>query len=325
MKKEITEFTNYLSTDTNTYFTKQELQNTLPTIFDYLFENGILAHTNPLSNVKCKDCEYDHLEAIVELNNRYFTKCEYSEYASLTELKIDEINTYNFSTNSFLKLLCRELKLTDSFKEESSILFNLGMLNENNLFFIKSNSIVKISEIANTLNTSNNLIIWLGENKKTGFKTYNLVPLTKLLTYKNNKIVASLEKNYIKTQQIIPEKDSTVLDEQIAISKNKLFIIKVGLEFQKSYSIRPQSYYIIRYLFDIRDNGKPLKASELSQELSIAPVKVIQTRIGEVNKICRENNLKEIVIKHLNRTWILNPQLDCFSNSPEHSPKKLGE
>jgi len=117
-------------------------------------------------------------------------------------------------------------------------------------------------------------------------------------------------------KNIIPEKDSIVLDTHIVISNRRIWLHKKGIEFETSMKIRPEAYYIVRYLYDIRNNGNSFTANELYSKLNISSVKIFQTRVSELNKMCRDTNLKELIVPYTNKTWILNPKLDCFLTSP---------
>lgn len=317
--RELTELSNYLSVIPDNTFNETVLKETFPALYPILLKSKVIQITSPATVVLCKDCDSDHFTNVFKIRDKYFTKCEYNEYASIRYVMQEELISHRFNLSNFLTWLAKELRLQEETKIISDMTWYLGSAKGKDIYFIKSAHIEETLNCADKIRSDDKLIIWLGETPMVGFVRHNLLSLRSILGITGNNMTAKLTQRSLQTlKKTIPDKDSIVLDTHILISSNKIWLHKKGMEFEKEINLkRNDCFRIVRYLYDTRNSGTYLKAVELSDKLGIKPTNAIQTRIAEVNKICRENNLKDIIVSHVNNTWVLNPKLDCFQTSPK--------
>ncbi|GEM_PF-4495178 len=310
--KEITNFANYLAVNQDTSFSESILKVNLPTIFQTLVDRGILAPTTPVDSVRCKECDLDHLEQVIEVNHRYFTKCEYSEDASLSEVQLDELNGYRFSLSALLAWIAETLVTQTDIKQLNDATWGIGKKATQNIYFIKSIDQKEAQNEVKKINTENNIFLWLGVNSPVGYSTTELVSIQEVIKISSKGLEVQAIK--VKSKKAKPNQKDIVLDKDIVITNN--FYLLLNLEngaFNYKVKTLPQTYRIVRYLYDQRKYGKAYTSKELSEALQLDNPKVIPTRIKELNNKCEEHKVKSIVLTYPNNTWALNPDLTCFN------------
>ena len=290
---------------------ESSLKENLPYTFQFLLDKGILAPTRPVDNVKCRDCDIDHFEQIVEINHRYFTKCEYNEYASLSEVQAPELNSYRFNLTALLEWFSKESKISIQIKRVNEETWYLGKNIDRNMYFIFSTSLDDTINEAGKINTENNIFIWLGNKPLTGFSTIEMVSIQDIFKYKGGGLYILPYKT--KPNNVKPNQKDIILDRDIVLTDD--FHLLLDFEngtYNHSVKTYPQTYRIVRYLYDQRKYGKYYSSKELGENLHFGIQRVIPTRIKELNNICSKHRVKQVILSFPNKTWALNPDLNCF-------------
>lgn len=310
MRQEITELSNYIAIKEPLCYTEVDLKNNLGNAFQNLTELEVLIPSKTATRVKCKDCDNDHFENVIEMNDKYYTKCEYSEESSIVEVTQPELNTYVVNKPALLRWINRELKINNTASKINEYLWAMGKLKDKNLYLVTLNNFEQAVEEASKVNTKNNLFIWLGVNPQIGYTSYELLSIQDIISIKNNKL--ELLKLPIKPKKSKAKGEDIALDKNIVLTKdNRLLLVANGNTYSHEEKIVPQAHRIVRFLYDQKDYEIAYKSSELSEKLGINPQRVIPTRIKEINKICDIYKVKQIIVSQPNSKWILNPDLSC--------------
>jgi len=310
MKKELTELSHYITIKEDICFSETDLIHNLGIIFPHLINLELFVPSKNATQVKCKECDSDHLENVIVIDGKYYTKCEYSEESSLVEVTQSELNTYKVNRNAFLNWLNKELDIENKVSKLTDSLWAMGKIKDRNLYFISQCSLEETIEEASKVNTDNNLFIWLGENPKIGYTSYELISFLDIVDIKDNKL--RVIKLHIKPSRSKAKGEDIALDKNIILTKaNKLLLVANGNTYNHEEKIVPQAYRIIRFLYDQKDYEIAYKSSELSEKLGIEPPRAIPTRIKEINKICDKYKVKQIIVTQPRSKWILNPDLTC--------------
>lgn len=308
MLQELNSLTGYLNLNADKAFSEAELRANLPSIYPFLIQTDILTSTNPSHLAKCIDCENDHYENVVEIEDKYFIKCGYSDYGSLREVRKDELISYMFNIKTFLNWLQKELRANGKITTQGNLIWHMGILGKHNLYFINSLDFENTLELVETINTSDNVYLWLGDKPLTGYIIINLVSIKELLSLSDNKI--SVKPITISKKLSTPNKSDIVLDSDIVLTRNnKLLLIANKGRYDFEESIYPQTYRITRYLYDMRKHGKSLSSKEIAEALNFKNPKVIPTKIKQINTFCENHKLKQPILAYPDKTWILNPNL----------------
>lgn len=310
MRQEIIELSNYIAIKEPLCYTEVDLKNNLGNIFQNLIELEVLIPSKTATRVKCKDCDNDHFENVLEMNGKYYTKCEYSEESSIVEVTQPELNAYVVNKPALLNWINSELKINNKANKLTDNLWAMGKLKDRNLYLITLSGLEQTIEEASKANTVNNLFIWLGVSPQIGYTNYELVSIQDIISVKNNKL--ELHKIPVKPRKSKAKGEDIDLDKNIVLTRdNKLLLVANGNTYKHEEKIVPQAYRIIRFLYDQKGYEIAYKSSDLSEKLGINPQRVIPTRIKEVNKICDKYKVKQLIITQPNSKWILNPDLTC--------------
>lgn len=310
MRQKITELSNYIAIKEPLCYTEADLKTNLGNAFQNLIDLEVLIPSKTATRVKCKDCDNDHLENVIEMNGKYYTKCEYSEESSIVEVTQPELNTYEINKPALLKWINRGLKINSKSNKLTDNLWAMGKLKDRNLYLITLSELEQTIEEASKANTDNNLFIWLGVNPQIGYTSYELLSIQDIISIKNNKL--ELLKLPIKPKNSKAKGEDIALDKNIVLTKDsRLLLVASGNTYNHEEKIVPQAHRIVRFLYDQKDYETAFKSSELSEKLGINPHRVIPTRIKEINRICDIYKVKQIIVPQPNSKWILNPDLTC--------------
>lgn len=309
MIQELNNFAGYIN-NTDKAFSEADLRANLPSIYDFLLQTGILTPCNPSRLAKCIDCDNEHYENVVEIEGKYFIKCGYSDYGSLREVQKDELLSYMFNTRAFLNWIQKELKVSGEITEQGNNIWHIGLLGKQTLYFINSSDFQNTLNLAKTVNSSNNVHLWLGDKPLTGYITINLVSIKELLRLNANSIIV---KPISKSKKLsTPNKADILLDNDIVLTRNnKVLLVANKGRYDFEEAIYPQTHRITRYLYDMRKQGKALSSKEIAEALSFKNPKVVPTKIKQINTLCERHKLKQPILSYPDKTWILNPNLSC--------------
>lgn len=311
MKKEIVKFTNHLCLTENTHITELSLKRDLPSLFPILVNNGFLISASPINRIVCKDCDIEHIENVIEVGNKYYTKCEYSEYASLSEVHAEELKCYTYSLSTILKWIGENLTDRVEINKEDDLVWFLGKRQDKNIYFLKTQDEKELQDKTNSINTQNNLIIWLGETSRIGFLNIEALSIQNILLVDNEDFHIQQIKS---SDRFNPNKKDIWLDKDIMLTHdNNLLLIYNNSNFTNKVSIYPQAYKLIRYLYDQRLYGNSYSSKQLGDTLGLANPKTVPTRFKEINSLCEDYKVKPLIAKYPKNTWILNPNLTCFN------------
>jgi hypothetical protein len=312
MKKEINNLAQYLNQPFSTAFSQATLENNLLELYPLVKTLNILVPATHAKRVKCKDCDLAHFETVIDIKGRYYTKCEYSEYGSLIEVKSNELVRYHFSVENFLKWIDCETFKQQKVERTSELVWFLGSRSNRNLYFIKSTDFEIVVKEADTINTQNNVFIWLGKKSRKGFSQLEHYAIQDLLTLTENELTIHLPK--LKSKRAKPDENDIQLDRHIVITKDpKLLLEYENGTYNHEKTIGGKVFTIVQYLYNQKKYNKTYKSKELSNTLHIKPQNTIPTRIKELNNICDNYKVKRIIERYPNNTWALNPELTCFN------------
>jgi hypothetical protein len=310
MTSELSNLANYLNLQSGGAFNQLTLKSDFPTALQSLLETGALVSASPAKMAMCRDCDHNHFADVVELNTRYFIKCEYNEHAPLSEVSGEELACFRFNLPAFLTWLARGLGASDGVIQINKTLWSIGKLNSQHIYFIKSLKLEDTANTASTVNTENNLFVWLGDRPLTGILQVELLSIKDVLVAET----AGLRVLPVvaKSKRAKPSKDGIVLDKDIVLAKNnKLLLVANNNAYDYEESILPQTYAVVVYLHSMRKYGKQFTSKEIATALSFTNPKVVPTRIKQVNSFCEKYKLKPVILAYPENKWALNPELIC--------------
>lgn len=312
MNREIKNLAYLLNQPFSTTFLLSQIEEEIPTVYNYLIDNSILVSATDAKYIKCTDCNIDHLENVVKVKDKYFIKCQYSENSSLLEINKKDLQQYHLSHENFVRWVEKECINQGGTEKLNDSAWFIGNKHNRNIYLIRDIDLEQVIKHTNTINTDNNVFLWLGSKPKTGYSQIEHYSLQDLLKIVNSKLKVSLPN--IKSQRAKPTEKDLKLDTHIVLTKNyKLLLEYENGAYKYELNTNRQTHTIVRYLYNQRKYNKTYKSKELSEVLHIKTQRAVPTRIRELNKICEEYSVKQIVVKYPDNTWALNPELTCFN------------
>jgi len=291
--------------------------------FDILLNLGVFQKVSDPQHIWCKTCQNESVEVHYVKEGRAFTLCTQDEYAERDYFDPQTIKQWRFDTPPFISLFLKALGIDQASPTENivGLLWDLGNHKINgkqyHLFFARSIDDIEKDKYSTITNLPDTAIFYLGT-----IHTSNdvlLVPVLGILKDINvGELIISSEvlNSYFPKEVFADEGGDVKLDKHIFHSHSRKILQlhkKKGGGFEKEIPISPQASYLIAYCYQIRSydkNSKTLK--ELAVALTKNGSKVsISNRIKEIEKICSENGVKQILHKYSDEKWGLNQKLDC--------------
>lgn len=310
--EKITDICRYLNLSANT-FRESELKTNLPILFENLKKLNLIQPASPLMSVACLECDTGHFTDVILIADRFMTQCEYGS-SPVSEVAKDDVNAYSFNVNNFGKWLAKQLSLNEQFKKVDGSTLFLGKKDGKSVFLLTELDYDKAIALASSINEDNKIIIWLGETPKVGFSSYKLIDLTTIIGIFNGTLSVIPDSDLFEdTPKVnILGENGIILDRHIAVTENYDLLLEFNPPVYKySVKITPQAFKILRYLYDQRKYGVGYLSSDLAGKLGITNSRSVPTRIGELNAVCKQYKVKEVITKAPKHTWILNPDLEC--------------
>lgn len=185
-------------------------------------------------------------------------------------------------------------------------------------YCVRSAALEEVNDFAGRVSDQKTVLFWFGQKPAVGYYPDNIVSLTDLVSVSGWAL--TVKKALLKTflnEKFFAKSGDVELDKHIVLHRKGqqcyLLLNKKGNSFEKKVSIRPQTYKLISAVYGVRrKDPSGLTLFEFCHPRNIAQNdRTISTRINELNKLCEDHGITQILTKFLDNKWGLNRQLDC--------------
>jgi hypothetical protein len=183
---------------------------------------------------------------------------------------------------------------------------------------VRSADLEEVNDFAGRLSEQKAVLFWLGEKPAVGHYPENIFSLADLISVSGRTLTVkkALLKPFL-DEKYFAKSGDIELDKHIVLHRKGqqcyLLLNKKGNSFEKKISIRPQTYKIINAVHGVRrKDPSGLTLFEFCHPRKIAQNdRTISTRINELNKLCEDQGITQILTKFPNDRWGLNRSLGC--------------
>lgn len=297
-----------------------ELEKDFYAVFDLLKQLNILKETESDLMVQCSTCRNYHQAH--KYKQKYIIVCDTIPDAGFEVVEKEKIIQYKFQFSNLVKWLSSNIELGTEWREqETGKLWFIGNKhfggNLYNFYLLRSDDINEVQQTQTSLNTSNPIILWLGEKPHQAVINPLIISLLDLIDIKDDGLVFDKAHLYAHLpDKLTAQQGDIELDKHILLSDNdgyNLLLVKDSNQYLYKVSIREQAYHIISFFYTIRKQEKrTYSGKDLEGRPFLANARTLSTRIKEINEVCSNYSLKPIFHKFPNNQYSLNPNLDCM-------------
>ncbi len=283
----------------------------------------LLKFSQSSKQVLCPNCNDHYIDVVVE-NKKFYAVCDEDASAGRMPIDASQLSQEKFGFDGFLAWLAGDCRLDADVKEvEDRFAWRLGSAGKSDIpttfYCVRSADLDEVTDFAGRVSDQKAVLFWFGE-KPVGHYPENIFSLADLISVSGN----TLTVNKVLLKPFLEEKffakiGDIELDKHIVLhcegEKCYLLLNKKGNGFEKKVSIRPQTYKIINAVYGVRHKDPSgLTLFEFCHPREIAQNgRTISTRINELNKLCEDHGIKQILTKtkFLNERWGLNRSFGC--------------
>jgi hypothetical protein len=270
----------------------------------------------------CPNCS-DHYVDVIPQNDRFFAVCDKDASAGRMEINAFQLSQEKFDFDGFLAWLAGECGLEGDIAEAEDVfawrLGSLGKSDTPTIFYcVRGADLEEINDFVGRVSDQKSVLFWFGEKPAVGYYPENIVSLADLISVSGRALTAQkvLLKPFL-DEKFFAKSGDVELDKHIVLHRKGqqcyLLLNKKGNGFEKKIPIRPQTYKIINAVYGVRrKDPSGLTLFEFCHPRKIAQNdRTISTRINELNKLCEDHGITQILTKFPDDRWGLNRNLGC--------------
>jgi len=299
-----------------------EWQDELGDVYPALQALNLLKSSQSSKQVLCPNCD-DHYVDVVVQNKKFYAVCDKDDNAGRMEINPSQLSREKFDFDGFLAWLAGECGLDGEVVEaEERFAWRLGSLGKSDtptmFYCVRSADLEDVSNFSGRVSDQKAVLFWLGEKPAVGHYPENIVSLSDFISVSGRALTVkrALLKSFL-DEKFFTKSGDIELDKHIVLRRKgqqcNLLLNKKGNGFEKEVSIRPQTYKIINAVYGVRrKDPSGLTLFEFCHPRKIAQNdRTISTRINELNKLCEDHGIKQILTKFPDERWGLSQNLGC--------------
>lgn len=283
---------------------------------------NLLKPSQASKQVLCPNCDDHYVDVIVQ-NEKFYAVCDEDASAGRMLINPSQLSQEKFDFDGFLTWLAGECSFDGDVAEaEERFAWRLGSLGKSDtptvFYYLRSADLEEVNDFAGRVSDQKAVLFWFGEKPAVGHYAENIVSLADLMSASGRTLTVkkSLLKPFL-DEKFFAKSGDIELDKHIVLHRKGqqcyLLLNKKGNGFEKKVSIRPQTYKIINAVYGVRrKDPSGLTLAEFCYPRKIADNdRTISTRIKELNKLCEEYSITQILTKFPDERWGLNRNLGC--------------
>ena len=283
---------------------------------------NLLKPSQASKQILCPNCDDHYVDVIVQ-NKKFYAVCDEDAGAGRMLINPSQLSQEKFDFDGFLAWLSKECGLAGGIAEaEERFAWRLGSAGKSDtpttFYCLRNAELNEVSDFAGRISSQKTALFWFGEKPAVGHYPENIASLADLITVSGRTLTVkkALLKPFL-DEKLFAKSGDIELDKHIVLHRKGqecyLLLNKKGNGFEKEVSIRPQTYKIINAVYGVRrKDPSGLTLFEFCHPRKIAQNdRTISTRINELNKLCEDHGIKQILAKFTDERWGLSRGLGC--------------